>query len=707
MSSCNRRTTCRTVLWGLFWLLILGRPSAACGPFFPNRMLPGGDSALLEAPVTSFAGEIARMHIPLPARLRAVPGSGDFKGDTIAADLKDLEEALQLRGAAPDETKAILAAYTAARRALRDYSDRMDDWRWEVFNDPKTPRPRLQGFEIPRDIPEEFRLYLLGSSFHYQDSDEQALRAWWDVLRLPPAERRFRSTWAAYMIGRRTLDYAPEHARVWFLYCRKLAVKGYRDSLGLAAAGLGWEARAELDLWHLPRAIELYAAQYATGDLSAVASLQTVVELMLEMSRADLAEYARSDTTRRIITAYVVSEGGPFRSGPPEELTRKWLAAIERAGIVAVEEAGRLACAAYQIGDMETAPRWVARARQDDILAQWIRAKLLLRKGDVERATKLLAGLVSRFPGFPGFGDGGGELRVAWHINNDNPSLVGRVRGELGVLQLSRGQYAEALDALLRGGYWADAAHVAERVLTAAELIAYVERAWPAGRGRSPGEGEHRTFMPPTEARTNIRYLLARRLARTGRWREARPYYPEAWRPRLDAYIGAIRAGHDRSHSSKQRAAAFWRAACIARYEGMELLGTEIEPDWSMLGGWYERQAILDVRDDPEFATLAPATPDEQRRGRLHTADPRKRFHYRYTAADHAWRAAALMPDQSDETARVLCIAGTWLKNRDPEAADRFYKALVRRCGKTGLGHRADLRHWFPEIEIDYDALPR
>jgi len=59
------------------------------------------------------------------------------------------------------------------------------------------------------------------------------------------------------------------------------------------------------------------------------------------------------------------------------------------------------------------------------------------------------------------------------------------------------------------------------------------------------------------------------------------------------------------------------------------------------------------------------------------------------------------MPDESDETARVLCIAGSWLKLKDPETADRFYKALVLRCGKTTLGKEADKRRWFPKISVE------
>ena len=69
--------------------------------------------------------------------------------------------------------------------------------------------------------------------------------------------------------------------------------------------------------------------------------------------------------------------------------------------------------------------------------------------------------------------------------------------------------------------------------------------------------------------------------------------------------------------------------------------------------------------------------------------------------------AANLLPDNHDETARILCIAGCWLKNRDPIAADVYYKALVRRCRKTALGAEADRLRWFPRIDEEGKLLPR
>jgi hypothetical protein len=128
----------------------------------------------------------------------------------------------------------------------------------------------------------------------------------------------------------------------------------------------------------------------------------------------------------------------------------------------------------------------------------------------------------------------------------------------------------------------------------------------------------------------------------------------------------------------------------------MELMGTELDPDWHLHGGNMTGSLTPEGRavDGP-----MAISEEEVRRTAQSAATPGNRFHYRYVAAELAWQAAELMPNGSDETARVLCIAGSWLKLRDPQAADRFYKALVRRCGKTPLGREADRLRWFPVIQ--------
>jgi len=85
------------------------------------------------------------------------------------------------------------------------------------------------------------------------------------------------------------------------------------------------------------------------------------------------------------------------------------------------------------------------------------------------------------------------------------------------------------------------------------------------------------------------------------------------------------------------------------------------------------------------------------------------RYHADYVAADLAWRAAQLMPDNDEQTAILLNTAGSWLKNGDDKAADRFYQAIERRCAKTKIGQEAIKRHWFvetPESQEDSNVAP-
>jgi hypothetical protein len=104
-----------------------------------------------------------------------------------------------------------------------------------------------------------------------------------------------------------------------------------------------------------------------------------------------------------------------------------------------------------------------------------------------------------------------------------------QVLAELGVLHLARREYTESLDALLRSGFWMDAAYVAERVLTLDELKSYVDRNWPAVAAVAivaTNADEDLPSSPRMDVRREIRYLLARRLTRMERGNEAREYYP-------------------------------------------------------------------------------------------------------------------------------------------------------------------------------------
>ena len=283
--------------------------------------------------------------------------------------------------------------------------------------------------------------------------------------------------------------------------------------------------------------------------------------------------------------------------------------------------------------------------------------------------------------------------------------------GELGTLHLARREYAEALDALLNAGFWMDAAYVAERVLTLDELKTYVDRYWPPAPPDQVAEEKEKygsSEISPALLRENIRYLLARRLVRSFRGDEAREYFPADWMPQFDALAQALRTGWDESLPPEQRARALFQAAVMTRTNGMELIGTEVDPTGTCMAASYEEGVTASWRATNEAAK----GPGRQPRMSCSappsiSPDPEERFHYRYQAAALAWEAAKLLPDNSDQTAHVLWTGGCWLKNRDPKTADIFYKALVRRNPRTALGAEADRIRWFPRVDEDGKVIPR
>jgi tetratricopeptide (TPR) repeat protein len=678
-------------------LLCLAVSGYACGPFFPNRLTAEGDGAVLRTPVGCFESEIARIQLPGLSEFKAVSAEGDYRTQTTDADIDDLAQALIDRHVPESQRTTIIRQIRTIRGQLVAHGNQMNTWRHDSGDTSQSDLSLKRVLDlppIPKGLPSEFSDYLQGAILYRTGDKAKAISTWHGLLQRPRKQRHYRSTWAAFMIGKSVLTSDPARSIESFEYVRQLARDGFRDSLGLAASSLGWQARVHLNQRQFDKAIELYLVQFVSGGSTAPTSLRLASSAALRAGPKALQAVAKNERTRRVLTAYVISRGGRFYS-PPADIAQEWLAAIEAASVPLAHEADRLAWAAYQAGHIEMARRWLAISPEDSDMAGWIRAKVLLREGKIEEATQQLAQLVRRFPttSAPLRLHELDDLSVSYRPGTD--SMARRVRGELGVLKLVRRQYVESLDALLQGGFWEDAAYVAERVLSADELKRYVDRACPtAAPDLSPGADANARSRQCDD----IRYLLARRLTRSGRWKEARPYYPAPWQFRLDAYIQAIRKGHDKTYSQSERAAFLWDAASRARKDGMELLGTEVAPDWFVHEGRYVRHPVSDVRGQAGTDKVTASSLDERSRLQQTQVAPNARFHYRYVAASHAWQATQLMPDRSADTAYKLCLAGSWLKDGDPQAADRFYKALVNRCGNTELGKEADRIRWFPKL---------
>lgn len=720
----------------------------ACGPFFPNNLLVGGDQAVLQPPIADFQRELARLKLPV-ARLHAkAPAAGQkYYEQSAELEMNDLAVALMREKVPSEQATVIMQAHLAERMKLNAFLKAREAWAHFYsggFYDadgyhrlPNTnPPPVFPALAVTPGLPREFALYFQGAIAWQDDAGWTPCEYWNQLLELPPAKRHFKSTWAAFMLGKfyanRTNDIADHEALKYFEQVRALAKDGFADSSGLATASAGEEARIYLRRNNYEAAIELYLEQLAAGDDTAVNSLRfSAARAVAETNStpAQLRILARNPRARRVITAYLISRN-PYddpreaQTDPAARLffdrTTAWLEAVESADVTDVESASEFALAAYQASQMEIAQRWVNRAGSDSV-AQWLQAKLLMRAGKIDEAAKLLAKVSRNFPReLPGTNAPAGfaqSLRISVNHDYSEDIAIGRQSlGELGVLHLARREYVGSLDALLRSGYWMDAAYVAEWVLTADELKGYVDHNWAGSAAKTNGEfaNDYDYRWGAFDVQERIRWLLARRLADAGRYDEARPYFPAQWRTQLDAFTQKLRDSRNESLFGRQRAFALMAAAVQMRTNGMELVGTELAPDWFIEGGDFEDGVTWRGRAaKPPGGKVNVASDDEIGRAVRHDVQPNERWHYRavalqmrYQAADLAWEVAQSLPDNADETARFLCIAGTWLKKINPPAADKFYKALVNRCRHTAIGAQADRMRWFPVLDVNGNPRP-
>ncbi|HWA25087.1 MAG TPA: hypothetical protein VG734_05380 [Lacunisphaera sp.] len=653
------------VLGGLFILPV--RPLPACGPDFPNAYLALSAQDLAGLPTLNFAAELGRV-FPTDR-----PQSSYTAGENHDAELGEIRE--------------VLAARLPRRRV---------DLLLAKYN----------RIEPPPELPAEFHLYAAGARAWHGERAGEAVAAWRQLLALPANERRYRTVWAHYMIGRALWDTDEPAARAAFQAARAAAAAGFSDSEGLAAASFGWEARTHLGTGEMAAALQLYFQQHLAGDPGAASSLQMVIQKVFadDAKPGDepaLKAIAADRQLRAIVTAWFTSRGGPNRtwSGQATKQFRRWLSALPKDANLEPTEADRWAWAAYQNGLWSDADAFAAVAPAEAPASEWVRAMLRLREGDLVAAVGHLSGAAQGFPRdaalqSPLFRSNDWHFQAA---HEDPPQA--RLDGVRGVLALRRAQYTEALRLFVAADHWADAAYVAEHVLTLDELTAFVRHDLPAANGAADA-------APHSPAA--LRALLARRLVRAGRFDDAREYFAEDFRPTFDRYVAFVRDGYREENPRQLRALALWQAAQIAWQSGMELQGTELEPDFAIWDGnfeWPDTSAVRLTGPDQQsrwtwysrpqegFLSVVVATEDERRR----TADlhlPSRRYHYRHRAAQLAWLASTLLPDNDDLTATILNTAGRWIAPRYPEDAELFYKTLAFRCPRTALGKAAAERHW-------------
>jgi len=186
---------------------------------------------------------------------------------------------------------------------------------------------------------------------------------------------------------------------------------------------------------------------------------------------------------------------------------------------------------------------------------------------------------------------------------------------------------------------------------------------------------------------------------REGRFEEAMKFFDPDKAALAQRYIDSRHKAGNIEAKDQDRARWYWAAARVMRDHGLSLFGSELYPDYAWYGGYFNFGDVAEVRKDQrtlESHYINRATKKELEQSHASRIKPTQRFHYRYRAAQLAELAAGLLPNNDPDAARIYWIAGGWIKYRDPDEADRFFKHLAVRCPRTELGQAARKINWFP-----------
>jgi cellulose synthase operon protein C len=647
---------------------LFAAPSHACGPDFQPMLLDDRASTLARLPEGFFVFEADRL---MPRKLAQLPQASVVIDPWFTSDEQNPISDAQIAFEQQNYTEAQKQAHFNSRQA----------------------KSGDEALSRASSLPAAHRYYLAGAVEFRTGSYEAAQGYFGKVLELG-ADGADRNLMAQFMLGRAAyIDGEDAVAKKHFAEVRRLAAAQNTDPLGLAIASLGDEAQI---LWQqlrndgslnseqqraiLVEAIALYAEQAAQSPNGEGAKSLRIVARKLSQNNDLLRASITDASVQRLISAYAYARGDDafyfeeyddngnlIEPLPEPPLVERILAAADAAQVTQIAGSDYLAAALYSDGRFELAQRYVGSIETP--LANWVRAKLALRAGDQNGAAAAYAKAAKSFPTLEDWDKA---------IDTDFTSSPRcRVQGEAGTLALSRGDFSEAMQQffLAAGSYSEDLAYVAERVLTLDELTSFVEKNTKAQPAKPVTEPEYYfdTGNDRTAVSRRLRAILARRLVRGGQLDKAASYfdYPEQTQA-LAEYAKATQAA--KSLNGVAKAEQLFNAAKVARIKGMDIMGFELDPDFSVYYGAYSMHEH-DGQDRKLPSELIVA--NERERFSSSVAQPNKRFHYRYIATQLAEQAADALPARSQAFAAVLCRATHWTINREPEMGINIYKRYL------------------------------
>ncbi|MDA7916320.1 hypothetical protein N9B94_03705, partial [Verrucomicrobia bacterium] len=364
----------------------------ACGRYLPVVLMKHGSRAFLTAPMATF---LKAMHLvdTSSAVPKAVPSKSGVFEQTRNMALVDLEAALKHSSLTPEERTEIVLSHTIERKSLQQFAYKKSLARKRGKSFDVEPQAIPQ-FNSVGGLPLEFALYFEGAIDYHKGNLEEASAKWLELLAMEADERYYRTVWAAFMLGKVAMVENPNDVAFHFGEARKRAKEGFEDSLGLASASLGLEAKFFYESGNYERALELYHDQLAGGDNEALASIKVVVGNLLRMKGTAVSPVARNPRTRLIVANLLMSSELPTHLDTSKAIVSKWLSVLEEEDIQDSRLAEVMATAAYRHGRFKMAQRWIFRAEPESVVTQWLQAKLHLRDGKEEEAAAIYSLLI-------------------------------------------------------------------------------------------------------------------------------------------------------------------------------------------------------------------------------------------------------------------------------------------------------------------------
>jgi len=654
-------------------------PAMSCGPDFPLQLLSERGTHLQNLPEPEFAvlvTQLASLPASWPVPEKSFHSQYDYQADRLISSTEQAEQQLL-----PAEQAKLVAT-------MRQHTD------------------VTSALQAGKDLSDELRFYTAGAVVFSKDPTAAAA-LFQQVLALPAAEQTQRRSWALYSLARLQAENEPAQAIQLWQQLRVEVNKGLADPLQLAVASLGEEARLLLAQQQWPQAIGLYATQ-AHYDASGHASLLQLSRQLLAKPDAELQALLTEPAVSRLLSLYLLSQLSGLQYSAPQQLTRL-LQLLQHNPEIQLTNALELAAVSYQQGQYDNAAALLPQAT-DSPLKWWLSAKLALRNNDLTAAAAAYAKASKAFPTALPAPAKAPEFQYdeafSRQISRKQLQTQCRVEAEAGVLALQRGEYLQALRLLYQAGseFWQDTAYIAERVLTTAELQQFVDAEVPQGQPKADSQW---SWFGDTEPNTLLRQLLARRLLREGETSAAQRYFVQPELQQLAQQYQQLQQKSSANALQNQlerlgirlqlnwgqlaRADALFQLASLTRKHGLELLGYELAPDYQVFYGQFE----FYQSDTPP---LWPIPAAEQQRLTQSAPVPDKRFHYRYIAADLAAQSAELWPQNSQAYAASLCAATTWLINRDPDAAQQYYRQYLKHGAYVPWG--ADFGIRCPEPDL-------